>query len=228
MAENKYLDDSANLSIMDTGATLADAARAVAEVDNTTELDFFIDILLYVPYDTTAPAAGAIAAHLWVLPSDRQTPVMYPVGGSTTEGVNTDPQGVHLTAALEGRNPTVLTAVGITAATQANPVVITDAAHGLTEGQRVYISGVVGMTEINDRFFEIGAVVTDTFELVGEDGLGHTAYTSGGTWWAVDVLSAPAVRLFPGKNRIVLKNVSGQTFSAEWELQGKPYKGQSV
>ena len=41
------------------------------------------------------------------------------------------------------------TAKNITAATSANPVVITSNTHGFTNGQEVYITGVVGMTEIN-------------------------------------------------------------------------------
>ena len=84
------------------------------------------------------------------------------------------------------------------------------------------------MTEINDRFFEIANVATNTFELKGEDGTGHTAYTSGGTWWEIDVMQIKNVPLGPKGNRVVVENVSGQTYSAEWELKMKPKKGQSV
>lgn len=68
----------------------------------------------------------------------------------------------------------------ITGATQANPVEITSVAHGLSNNDVVYISGVGGMTEINDQFFTITNVATDTFELSGVDGTGFTAYTTGG------------------------------------------------
>lgn len=73
----------------------------------------------------------------------------------------------------------------ITNATQANPVVITSSNHGLSDGQKVKITGVVGMTEINDRIFTVANSTTNTFELQGEDGTGHTAYSSGGTWTEV-------------------------------------------
>ena len=69
----------------------------------------------------------------------------------------------------------------ITGATSANPVVITAASHGLSNGDRVFISGVGGMTEINNLEFTVAGATTNTFELSGVDGSAYTAYTSGGT-----------------------------------------------
>ena len=59
-----------------------------------------------------------------------------------------------------------------------NPIVITSAAHGLTVGTRVTISGVVGNTAANGTF-AITAVTTDTFSVSAS---GNGAYVSGGTW----------------------------------------------
>lgn len=73
------------------------------------------------------------------------------------------------------------TNVSITGATQANPVVITAASHGMDNGNVVDISGVVGMTELNGNTYAIANVTTNTFELENIDGTGFTAYTSGGT-----------------------------------------------
>lgn len=70
----------------------------------------------------------------------------------------------------------------VTGATQANPVVITSTAHGLVNGNRVRLQSLGGMTEVNDLIFTVANVTANTFELSGEDGTGHTAYTSGGTW----------------------------------------------
>jgi len=78
-------------------------------------------------------------------------------------------------------------ALTITGATQADPVVITIAGHGLSDNVAVYIESVVGMTEINDLVFQIDNPATDTFELHGIDGSGYTAYVSGGTAKQVDV-----------------------------------------
>lgn len=65
-------------------------------------------------------------------------------------------------------------------ATAADPVVITSTAHPFEDGDTVFISGVVGMTEINGRSFTVANSAADTFELSGEDGALHTPYTSGG------------------------------------------------
>lgn len=79
----------------------------------------------------------------------------------------------------------------ITGATQANPVVITAVAHSFVNGDTVDIDSVGGMTEINNRTFEIAGVTANTFELVGEDGTGHTAYTSGGNATGGITISSP-------------------------------------
>ena len=69
----------------------------------------------------------------------------------------------------------------ITGATQANPVVITAVAHGFNDGDETELNNLGGMTELNTRRFKVANKTADTYELKGEDGTGHTAYTSGGT-----------------------------------------------
>ncbi len=69
--------------------------------------------------------------------------------------------------------------LSITDITAANPGVVTAAGHGFSNGDEIYISGVVGMTEVNGTVFTIASVTTDTFEIV--DTSGYTAYSSGGT-----------------------------------------------
>jgi hypothetical protein len=79
--------------------------------------------------------------------------------------------------------PTFPTAssAAITNITQANPAVVSSAL-SVTTGQTVAITGVVGMVEVNDRIFTVNVLTPGvSFELVGEDSTGHTAYTSGGT-----------------------------------------------
>lgn len=70
----------------------------------------------------------------------------------------------------------------ITGATNASPVVITSAGHGLKVGQYVKVSGVLGNTGANGSYI-VSAVTTDTFSLSGSTGNG--SYTSGGTWTTV-------------------------------------------
>jgi len=75
----------------------------------------------------------------------------------------------------------------ITGATRADPVVITTSgAHGLSNGTEVYITGIVGMTELNGRNFRIANVASTTFELqdmysANLDGSAFTTWVSGGT-----------------------------------------------
>lgn len=73
------------------------------------------------------------------------------------------------------------TTTAITAATKANPVVVTAASHGLSNGDRVYITSVTGMTQLNNREFTVANKTTNTFELSGIDGTGFDTYSSGST-----------------------------------------------
>lgn len=75
----------------------------------------------------------------------------------------------------------------ITDATRANPTVITAAGHGLNNGDRVTITGVGGMVELNSTFV-VNNSTTNTFEIkhsaddsTSIDGSNFTPYTSGGT-----------------------------------------------
>lgn len=74
----------------------------------------------------------------------------------------------------------------ITAITQANPGVITATAHGLTTGTQVFLSGIVGMTQLNGNQYLINVIDANTFSLTDLAGnvintTGFTAYVSGGT-----------------------------------------------
>ena len=89
------------------------------------------------------------------------------------------------------------TVATISGATQADPVVITATAHGFSNNDEVFISGVVGMTELNGNRYYIANVTTNTFELTDQvtgvdvDGTGYTAYTSGGTAAKVYEIETP-------------------------------------
>lgn len=80
-----------------------------------------------------------------------------------------------------------LATVNITAITQASPGHVTSAAHGLVDGDEVYITGVVGMTQVNGRNFKVDVTSATEFDLYKMDGTTafntstFTAYASGGT-----------------------------------------------
>ena len=68
----------------------------------------------------------------------------------------------------------------ITAITVANPAVVTSNGHGFSNGDRVFVTEVVGMVEVNNREFTVAGATTNTFQLSGINGSGFTGYTSGG------------------------------------------------
>ena len=69
----------------------------------------------------------------------------------------------------------------ITLITQANPAQVTSANHSLEDGDEIEITGVVGMTQVNDMVFTITVVDANNFTL-GVDSTAYTMYTSGGIW----------------------------------------------
>lgn len=58
----------------------------------------------------------------------------------------------------------------VTAVTQADPAVVTSAGHGLADGTTGYMTGVSGMTQINDKYYVVRNPTDDTFELEDSDG----------------------------------------------------------
>ena len=84
----------------------------------------------------------------------------------------------------------------ISAATQANPCVITANSHGYSNGDEVYISSVVGMTELNGKRYLVKNKSTNTFELTDIDGTNinsssFTAYSSAGTAARIYEIATP-------------------------------------
>jgi hypothetical protein len=70
----------------------------------------------------------------------------------------------------------------ITGATNASPIVITSAGHGLLTGMRVTVSGVLGNTNANGSW-TVTVIDANTFSLQGSTGNG--TYTGGGLWHRV-------------------------------------------
>lgn len=69
----------------------------------------------------------------------------------------------------------------ITAITQADPPVLTITGHGWQTDYLIKIDDVEGMTELNDRVFQIARVDDNTINLPDIDATVYTAYTTGGT-----------------------------------------------
>jgi hypothetical protein len=75
--------------------------------------------------------------------------------------------------------------VPINAASQTDPVTITAYAHPFKNGDVGVVSGVVGMTQLNGfggTDLVVANATTDTFQLLGVDATGFSAYTGGGAF----------------------------------------------
>jgi len=88
------------------------------------------------------------------------------------------------------------TSKDITGVSAADPCVITCVGHGFSTNDEVYISGIVGMTELNGRFFRIVDLGANSFslkDLYGNvvDSSDFTAYVSDGTATIVYELTSP-------------------------------------
>lgn len=89
-------------------------------------------------------------------------------------------------------------AQAITAATKANPCVITYTGADPANGATIYIAGILGMTELNGKNFTVANVNAgaNTCELQGVDSTNYTAYSSGGTFDTYSAFSYPSKLTF--------------------------------
>lgn len=92
--------------------------------------------------------------------------------------------------------PVLETAKNITGATAANPVVITSNSHGFANGDEVFVTGVLGMTQLNGKYYLVANKTANTFELTDQDGANvngtaYTAYSSAGTVARVYEITTP-------------------------------------
>ncbi|MBI5940283.1 MAG: pilus assembly protein TadG [Caulobacterales bacterium] len=69
----------------------------------------------------------------------------------------------------------------ITAINKQNPVRVTSNSHGFSNGDVVWITGVNGMTQLNNRAYVVTGKQTNTFQLLGVNGSSYSTYSSGGT-----------------------------------------------
>lgn len=93
-------------------------------------------------------------------------------------------------------SPILEPSFAITAATQANPAVLTITGNPYAIGDWIWITGVVGMTQLNDRYFSVlnvaGAAVTlGDLNNVPIDSTAYTAYASGGLAQRIYTIATP-------------------------------------
>lgn len=107
----------------------------------------------------------------------------------------------------------------ITGATNATPIVITIASHGLDNGDQVVITGVLGNTAANGTLWTIANGTTNTFELVGS--VGNAAYTSGGLCTRLSGSRCSLIAVWGG--RIVMSGLETDPNNIFMSAVGDPF-----
>lgn len=97
---------------------------------------------------------------------------------------------------FKDRAPVLETPINIAAATNGNPLVMTVIGHGYTTGDWGYVTGMLGMTELNGKTFKIVVLTVNTFTLLDMydqpvNGSAYGVWTSGGTIGRVYTLTTP-------------------------------------
>ena len=83
------------------------------------------------------------------------------------------------------------TAKAIVSITQANPAVVEITGHGWSNGDRVFLSGIGGMSELEGRYATVAGVTANTLQLQGIDSSGYGAFIAGGTAARIYTLATP-------------------------------------
>mgnify|MGYP003649588819 CR=1 FL=1 len=98
---------------------------------------------------------------------------------------------------------------GITAATQANPCVVTSAGHGLVNGEKIGILDVEGMTQLNGLIYTVANKTDNTFELTGINSTGFGAYTAAGSIYHAIDSTAFTPYLSGGELHLLVSTITG-------------------
>lgn len=100
---------------------------------------------------------------------------------------------------------------GLEAATKADPCVITDVGHGLSDGDLIQIEGVAGMVELNDERFYAKVLTPDTFSLYSDEALTTSIDSSAYTDFTV---ASPD----EGRWTLVFDKANDEVFSATYGI----------
>lgn len=192
--------------------TLVHPSHAPAELRRLSATSWTLTNVAFNP-NTTFPA-DLLASRVSVggTPTEAQRYVATAVDANDYESP-ASPQSVDKTAG---------TSLAITGITQANPAVVSTAAtfeNRLSIGDRIFITGVVGMVQVNNLYFRViavtgggagGGTITlgDPTTGVGINSTGYAAYVSGGNLFGPpfnDLLVAG------NYNRIDISGVAGAT-----------------
>ena len=158
-------EDLSSLNYVQSGdvITIVHPDYPPKELSRTGDTSWTLSTISFSP-DQTAPTGLSASA-----------------GGSGSNTFRYKVTAVNAETGEESLAGTANATTSISAITKADPCVVTSNSHGISNGEEVYISSVVGMTELNGRRFIANNVATNTFELLDVDSTNYTTYVSGGT-----------------------------------------------
>jgi len=183
------MPSTTTLSRLVTGRDFSVSASSVADQAGT-------DLEVAVVLDITGSMAGQRIADLKlaaadlvdIIVRDEQTPyyskvALVPYSNAVNLGGNAgDVRGAVVGGtSIADANWRSGTGKAITGANKTNAVMVHSNGHGFVNGDRVYISGVGGMTQINNKQFTVSSATANNFRLSGVNGTSYGTYTSGGT-----------------------------------------------
>lgn len=104
----------------------------------------------------------------------------------------------------------------ISGISKANPGVVTSNNHGFQNGDRIYITGVNGMTQANNRVYTVANRTANTFELQGRRTTSWSTYTNGGIIrkclnFDCEVTVTANNHGLDNGDHVVIRNVNGMT-----------------
>jgi Flp pilus assembly protein TadG len=119
-------------------------------------------------------------------------------------------------------------AKNISGITKANPAVVTSNGHGFSNGDTVWISGVKGMTQVNNKAYTVAGVTANTFQLSGVKSTRYSTYSSNGTIQKClnadcEVTVTSNGHGLSNNDHVVIKGVNGMTdintgTNATWQV----------
>ncbi|OYX31007.1 MAG: hypothetical protein B7Y99_10970 [Caulobacterales bacterium 32-69-10] len=163
------------LGLVGIGALDLTARTEVMRSSKNLEVALVLDTTGSMRGQNIIDMKAAAADLIDIVVRDAQTPFYSKVAlVPYSLAVNVGPYAVQARGAIAGEKT-------ITGATRANPVVITAAGHGFANGDKVYISGVKGMTQLNGKLFTVANRTTNSFQLQNVNGWYYNYYSSGGS-----------------------------------------------
>ena len=191
-------DDVAKTITLDASANMATSLMRIVGIDTMTvgassqvtlsssniEVSLVLDITGSMGGSKITDLKSAATDLINIVVQDQQTPFY------SKAALIPFSMGVNVGSYADQIRGAIPPAASITNATRTNPVQITTAAaHGFTDGQKIYIRNVSGMTQLNNNIYVVANATTNSFTLRNEsntsdiNGTSYYNYNSGGNAW---------------------------------------------